>query len=83
MAYVAHKGNFGLPGNCSAPVANGVVAKLKGLARRLIDALEAPHRTEVDRRMARLMAQSGGRLTDSMEREVFLKAFASDWGLTQ
>ena len=70
-------------GDRAAPVANGVGARLKRLVRRLTDALEAPRRTEVDREAARLLAQSGGRLTDSMEREVFLKAFASDWSLTQ
>ena len=70
-------------GDRAAPVANGVGAKLKGLASRLTDALEAPRRTEVDREAARLMAQSGGRLTDSMEREIFRRGFASDWSLPQ
>jgi hypothetical protein len=51
------------------------------LARRLTDALEAPRCTEVDRVAARFLAQSGGRLTDSMEREIFRKDFASDWSL--
>ena len=70
-------------GDRAAPVANGVGAKLKRLARRLTDAVEAPRRREVDREAARLMAQSGGRLTDSMEREIFRKVFASDWSLPQ
>ena len=71
-------------GDRAAPVANGVGgARLKRLARRLTDALEAPRRTEVDREAARLLAQSGGRLTDSMEREIFWKVFASDWSLSQ
>ena len=70
-------------GDRAAPVANGVGARLKRLVRRLTDALEAPRRTEVDREAARLMAQSGGRLTDSMEREIFRKVFASDWSLPQ
>lgn len=83
MAYVTHSGNFGLRGHRLAPAANGVGAKLTRLAQALTGAVEAQRRTEVDRQMARLMAQSGGRLTDSMEREVFLKAFASDWSLTQ
>jgi hypothetical protein len=83
MAYVTHSGNFFLGGDRWAGVANGVGAKLKRLARRLTDAVEGSRRTEVERQMARLMTQSGGRLTDSMEREVFLKAFASDWSLTQ
>jgi hypothetical protein len=83
MAYVTHSENFDVRGDRPGPVANGVGAELKRLARRLTDAVEAPRWTEVDRQMARLMAQSGGRLTDSMEREVFLKAFTSDWSPTQ
>jgi hypothetical protein len=67
----------------TAPVANGAGARLTRLARRLTDALEAPRRTEVDREAARFLAQSGGRLTDSMEREIFRKVFASDWSLPQ
>ena len=70
-------------GDRAAPVANGVGARLKRLVRRLTDALEAPRRTEVDREAARLLAESGGRLTDSMEREIFRKVFASDWSLPQ
>jgi hypothetical protein len=81
MAYVTHSGKFGLCGDRSPPVANGVGAKLKRLARRLSFALEAPRPTEVDGEIARLLARSGGRLTDSMEREIFRKVFASDWSL--
>ena len=81
MASAIRSGDFGLCGDRAAPVANGVGARLKRLARRLTDALEAPRRTEVDREAARLLAQSGGRLTDSMEREIFRKVFASDWSL--
>jgi hypothetical protein len=54
-------------------------AKLKGLARRLTDALEAQRRREVDREIARLLAQSGGRLTDSLEREIMRMSLASGW----
>ena len=53
-----------------APVANGVGAKLKRLARRLTGALAAQRQREVDREIARLLARSGGRITDSMEREM-------------
>jgi hypothetical protein len=83
MAYVKHSGNFGLCGDRAAPVANGVGAKLKRLARRLSFTLEAQRRGQVDREIARLLAQSGGRLTDSLEREIMRKVFASDWSLPQ
>jgi hypothetical protein len=65
----------------AAPVANGVGAKLKRLARRLSFALKRQRRSQVDREIAGLLAQSGGRLTDSMEREIMQKVFASDWSL--
>jgi hypothetical protein len=83
MARATRSGDFGLCGDRTAPVANSVGARLKRLARRLTDALEAHRRTDVDREAARLLAQSGGRLTDSMEREIFRKVFASDWSLPQ
>jgi hypothetical protein len=46
-------------------------------------ALEAQRRREVDREIGRLLARSGGRITDSMEREIMQKVFASDWSLPQ
>jgi hypothetical protein len=83
MAYATHSADFDLCGDRTAPVANGVGAKLERLARRLTDALEARRRSEVDREIARLLARSGGRLTDSLEREIMRKVFASDWSLPQ
>ncbi len=83
MACTTHSGDFGLCCDRTAPVANGVGAKLKRLARRLTDALEARRQSEVDREIARLLAHSGGRLTDSLEREIMRKVFASDWSLPQ
>jgi hypothetical protein len=66
MASATRSGDFGLCGDRTAPVANGVGARLNRLARRLTDALEAQRRTDVDGEAARLLAQSGGRLTDSI-----------------
>ena len=83
MAYATHSGDCGLCGGRTAPVANGVGAKLKRLARRLTDALAAQRQREVDREIARLLARSGGRITDSMEREIMQKVLASDWSLPQ
>jgi len=83
MAYTTHSGDFGRCGDRAAPVANGVGAKLKRLARRLTGALAAQRQRELDREIARLLARSGGRITDSMEREMMRKALASDWSLPQ
>ena len=83
MAHTTHRGDFGLCGDRAAPVANGIGAKLKRLVRRVTGALEAQRRNEVDREIRRLLARSGGRITDSMEREIMQKVFASDWSLPQ
>ena len=76
MAYTTLRENFGLCCDRAATAANGVGAKLKRLARRL--SFEALRRSEVDREIARLLAQSGGRLTDSLEREIMRKVLASE-----
>jgi hypothetical protein len=54
---------------------------LRKLARRVNDGFEAQQRREIDREIARLLAQSGGRLTDSVEREIARTLLGSDWGL--
>ena len=83
MAYATHSGDCGLCGARTAPVANGVGASLRRLVRPLTDALAAQRQREVDREIGRLLARSGGRITDSMEREIMQKVFASDWSLPQ
>jgi hypothetical protein len=81
MMYITHSGDCGLCSGRTAPVANGVGASLARLARRLTDALAAQRQREVDREIARILACSGGRITDSMEREIMRKVLASDWTL--
>ena len=79
MAYVTHRGDFSLCRDRAAPVATGIGGMLKRLALRLTDALAAQRRREIDREIARVLARSGGRITDSMEREMMESALASDW----
>ena len=70
MTYTVDSRDFGLCNDRTAPVANGIGAKLARLARRLTDALAAQRQREVDREIAGFLAHSGGRITDSMEREI-------------
>ena len=79
MAYAILGGDFGLSSGRSARVASRVGLKLKRLTRRLSDALAAQRASEAERKIASLLARSGGRLTDSMEREIMQKVFASEW----
>ena len=68
-------------GQAPLPGEEGLGGKLKRLARRVADALAGRRHRQVDREIARLLAQSGGRITDSMEREIMRKVFGSDWSL--
>jgi hypothetical protein len=79
MPYTMLSGDFGLSSDPTALVANGIGAKLARLARRLTAALTAHRQSEAEREIARLIARSGGRITDSMERE--LTASLSHWRL--
>ena len=45
------------------------VGQKRGLLGRFLDALVESRQRETEQRMARLLAQSGGKLTDSLERE--------------
>jgi hypothetical protein len=83
MSCTTHTGDFGLSGVRTAQVANGIGVKLARLVRRLSGVPGAQRQRQVDREMAGLLARSGGRLTDSMEREMMEKALASDWSLPQ
>lgn len=83
MAYTSHCGNFASPSERAALVANGIGAKLARLARRLTYPLVEQRQREVDREIAGALARSGGRITDSIEREIMQKALASDWSLPQ
>ena len=83
MAYTTHCRDFGLSGDRAAPVASGIGATLARLVRRLSDAPAAQRQREVDREIALVLARSGGRIKDSMEREMMEKALASDWRLPQ
>jgi hypothetical protein len=46
------------------------VAKPAGLMRRVVAAIAAVQQRQTDRDLARVIARSGGRLTDALEREM-------------
>ena len=83
MGYAMHSRDFGLCSDRTAPVAKGIGATLARLVGLLTGALAQQRQNEVDREFARVLARSGGRITDSMEREMMRKALESDWSLPQ
>jgi hypothetical protein len=83
MGYAMHSGDFGRCSDRTAPVAKGIGATLARLAGLMTGALARQRQNEVDREFARVLARSGGRITDSKEREMMRKALESDWSLPQ
>jgi hypothetical protein len=81
MEYATHCGDFVICNDRTTAVANGIGSKLARLARRLTDAFADQRQRDVDREVAAILARSGGRITDSMEREIMRKVLASDWSL--
>jgi hypothetical protein len=83
MSCTTHTGDFGLSGDRTARVAHSIGAGLARLVHRLSDVPLAQRQKQVDQEIADLLARSGGRLTDSMEREMMEKALGSDWSPPQ
>jgi hypothetical protein len=81
MVYTMRSGDFGLGSDHTAPLANGIGAKLARLTRRLTATFTAQRQRGVDREIARFIARSGGRITDSMEREI--ATCLSHWSLPE
>jgi hypothetical protein len=76
-----HSQHFGPSVERAASAADGARAKLKRLGRLLTDVLEERRQREIDDVAARILAQSGGRLTDSIEAEITRKVLGSGWSL--
>ena len=83
MGYAMHSRDFHLCSDRTAPVAKGIGATRARLAGLLTGVFAHQRQREVDREFARALARSGGRITDSMEREMMRKALESDRSLPQ
>ena len=79
MASISHPANLCGPVDRPASVASRGIL-LRAL-RRLTGVFPALAPSHTDREVARLLGSSGGRFTDSMEREIMRKVLVSNWSL--
>jgi hypothetical protein len=79
MIHASHYEALAISSDRTAPVANDIGSKLARLARRLTDAVAQQRQRDIDLEVARVLPRSGGRFTDSIEREIMWKALAPDW----
>jgi hypothetical protein len=84
MTYAAHHRDF-VPYFRHEPstTRGNAVAKKAGVLRRIFDAIIEPRQKQADRAIARFLAQSGGRLTDDIEREMTQRLLTGDWSARQ
>jgi len=81
MTYAAHCNDFAAHGGDRARPHGSAVAGRKGLLRRILDAVFESHQRQTDREIARLLAQSGERFTDDVERRMMRHLTTSDWSV--
>ena len=77
MSSAAHQVHF--LGPAKACPNSGAGARKPRFFRRIFDAVIESDRSRMDREIASILARSGGRFTDAMEREAFQSQFASKW----
>lgn len=81
MGGLAYDVGFHFFGPAKASPKNGPSARKPRFLRRVFDAVTKSDRHRSDREIAGMLARSGGRFTDAMEREMFERQFASNWWL--
>jgi hypothetical protein len=79
MAYAAHRGHFA-PDFIHTPSSNGhAIAKKPGVLWRIFDAIVESRQKSADREIALRLDRSGGRITDSFEREMIQSLMTGNW----
>jgi hypothetical protein len=79
MAYAAHHGDFTPWFVGQAPRENKPVVKRPGLWTRIFDAILTSRQWHADQEIARLLARSGGRMTDDIERQMTEALMPRNW----
>ena len=84
MTYAAHQRDF-VPyfRDQASTSRSNAVANKAGILRRIFNAIIEPRQKQADREIARFLARSGGRLTDSMEREMTERLLTGNWNANQ
>jgi hypothetical protein len=82
MTYAAHHGEFS---HCAAHkgAPEHGAANSAGLLRRVFDAVFESRQRQADKEIARFIANSGGRLTDDLERRMMARLTTSDWSVRE
>jgi len=83
MANAAHHRDFAPCFSDEALTRSNAVASKVGVLRRIFDAIFESRQKQVDRDATRLLARSGGRLTDDIERQMTQRLLTGNWNTRQ
>jgi hypothetical protein len=78
MTYAAHHDQFSCYADHKAGPKHGAATET-GLLRRVFDAVFESRQRQADKTIARFISNSGGRLTDDLERRMMARLTTSDW----
>ena len=79
MAYAAHHSHLAHFSAQEASPRSNTNVKKPGVLWRIFDAIVESRQKSIDREIARRLASSGGRFTDSIERETMESLFNGNW----
>jgi len=79
MTYATHHGHFAPYFAHKLSPGSRAVAKKPGVFRRIFDAIVESRQKSADRQIALQLDRSGGRITDSFEREIMQNLMTGNW----
>ena len=79
MTYAIHRGHFAPYFTHTPSRGSSAVVREPGVWRRIFDAIVESRQRSIDREIARQLYRSGGRLTDSIEREIMENVMTGNW----
>jgi hypothetical protein len=82
MTYAAHHGEFSHYAAHKGAPKHGA-ANSASLLRRVVDAVFESRQRQADKEIERFIANSGGRLTDDLERRMMARLTTSDWSVRE
>src|SRR5260221_8615446 len=79
MTYAAHRGHFAPYFTHTPSPSRDAIAKKPGVLWRIFDAIVESRQKSADREIALRLARSGGRITDSIERDITQSLLKGNW----
>lgn len=81
MTHAAHHNEFARYAGDNVASQRNPVAKRPGILRRVFNAMIESRQRQTNRQIAHYLAQSGGRFSDEVERDLMRRVSTSNWNV--